>query len=247
MPRRPRVFVPGHPVHVIQRGHNRSRVFFAPADGRAYLEWLQEAAEKHGLAIHAYVLMINHVHLLATPQNSQSLPRAMRDANRRYGRHINETTNRTGSLWEGRYRASVVDADSYVLACSRYIEMNPVRAGASQTPGAYRWSSYRFNAEAKPDVLLTPHPAYLALGATPDLRADAYRGLFDQELAADAVEKIRTAIRGDWALGDAHFTDLVSRHAGASMAPRGRGRPPLESGGRGRPPLERGGEKGGGK
>ena len=225
MPRRPRVFVPGHPMHVIQRGHNRTRIFFTPADAKQYLEWLQEAAANHGLAIHAYVLMINHVHLLASPETSQSLPRTMRDANRRYGRYVNEGQNRTGSLWEGRYRASVVDAEQYVLSCCRYIELNPVRAGAVKEPGAYRWSSYKANAEARPDPLLTPHPLYLSLGDTPELRAAAYRHMFEHELTDEDVDRIRAAVNGDWALGGARFTDLVSRHAGQSMAPRGRGRP----------------------
>ena len=129
MPRRPRIFVPGLPVHVIQRGNNRGQVFFGPKDAQKYLDWLREAAAEHGLAVHAYVLMTNHIHLLVSPETAHALPRAMRHVNWRYSRYINDTQSRTGSLWEGRYRASLIEADDYYFACSRYIELNPVRAG----------------------------------------------------------------------------------------------------------------------
>lgn len=216
MPRRPRIFIPGHPVHVIQRGNNRGQVFFGGEDGKKYLDWLAAAATQHGLAIHAYVLMSNHIHLLASPEHSQSLPRAMRDVNWHYSRYVNQTQERTGSLWEGRYRASVLDSDSYFFSCSRYIELNPVRAGLAATPGAYRWSSYRHNGEAKADPVVTPHPLYMMLSDTPEARAEAYRTLFEGALAEKTVDDIRGAVNGGRPLGPDSFAAFVERHGSQS-------------------------------
>jgi len=225
MPRRPRVFLSGCPVHIVQRGNNRGQVFFGPADAKIYLDWLEEAARIYGLAVHAYVLMTNHVHLLASPETAHSLPRAMRHVNWRYSRHANRTQNRTGSVWEGRYRASLIEADDYFFACSRYIELNPVRAGMARAPEAYRWSSYKANAEGKTDTLISPHQLYASLGATADERCAAYRGLFEGALADDTLAAIRSALHGGWPLGADNFTTFVSRHAGQPMAQRKRGRP----------------------
>lgn len=226
MPRRPRIFLPGHPIHVIQRGNNREKIFFAPTDAQKYLDWLREGASEHGLAVHAYVLMTNHVHLLVSPETAHALPRAMRHVNWRYSRHINDTQSRTGSVWEGRYRASLIEADSYYFACSRYIEMNPVRAGMAATPAAYRWSSYKANAEAKTDPLVTAHALYTSLGSGPAERAGAYRGLFEGALPDAALGAIRDAINGGWPLGGSGFTALAGRHAGRPLTQRTRGRPP---------------------
>jgi putative transposase len=225
MPRRPRVFIPGLPVHVIQRGNNRGQVFFGPKDAQKYLDWLAEAAATHRLAIHAYVLMTNHIHLLATPDTAHSLPRAMRDVNWRYSRHINDTQTRTGSVWEGRYRASVIEAEDYFFACSRYIELNPVRAGMAATPAAYRWSSYKANAQGAPDPVVTPHELYAALGDTPDARAEGYGALFDNALTEPALGALRDAVNGGWPLGRDSFVALLSRHAGQPLQIRKRGRP----------------------
>ena len=225
MPRLPRVFLPGHPVHVIQRGNNRGQVFFRPGDAQIYLGWLQEGAAKHGVAVHAYVLMTNHIHLLVSPETAHALPRAMRHVNWRYSRYANDTQERTGSIWEGRYRASLVQADAYFFACSRYIELNPVRAGLAKTPRDFRWSSYKANAEGKADPLITPHPLYMDLGTTPEARAAAYRSLFDGALPEDALGAIRGAINGGWPIGAESFAGLVSRHAGQSMLKGRRGRP----------------------
>ena len=225
MPRRPRVFLPGHPVHVIQRGNNRGQVFFGSGDAALYLDWLREGAAAHGVAVHAYVLMTNHIHLLASPETPNALPRTMRHVNWRYSCHANRSQSRTGSLWEGRYRACLIEAEDYFFACSRYIEMNPVRAGLAATPGAYRWSSYRANAEGKPDPVITPHPLYTDLAATPPARAEAYRGLFADSVAQNTLDAIRTAVNGGWPLGRESFATLVSRHAGQSMSQRKRGRP----------------------
>ena len=225
MPRRPRVFLPGQPIHLIQRGHNRCQVFFGQDDAKAYLGWLQDAASKHGLYIHAYVLMTNHVHLLVSPASEQALPKALRDVNWHYTRHINAAHDRSGSLWDGRYKACIVEADTYLIACCRYIEFNPVRAGLAQGPASYRWSSHKANAEGATNPLLTPHPLYTKLGNTPADRAAAYREMCKAELPESTVHAIRTATNGGWALGKDAFAEKVGRHAGRNMAPRGPGRP----------------------
>ena len=225
MPRRPRVFVPGLPVHVIQRGNNRGQVFFGPKDAQQYLDWLQEAGAEHGLSVHAYVLMTNHVHLLVSPETAHSLPRAMRHLNWRYARYVNDTQSRTGSLWEGRYRASLVEEDPYFFACSRYIELNPVRAGLAKTPADYRWSSFKANARAQTDPVVSPHDLYTALGGSPDARAAAYRALFDDAITDTKLDAIRDAVNGGWPLGAEAFAALISRHAGQPLTQRKRGRP----------------------
>ena len=225
MPRIPRIFLPGYPLHVIQRGHNRGQVFFGQDDAKLYRGWLADGAARYGVAVHAYVLMSNHVHLLVTPDTAQSLAMCMRHVNWRFSLHSNEVRSRTGALWEGRYKACVIDADDYFMACSRYIEMNPVRAGLAADPAAYRWSSYKANAEAKADALITPHPLYEALGADAAARAEAYRSLFAGALGADTLKSIRDAVNGGGALGAPAFVSRMSRHAGQSLAIRQRGRP----------------------
>ena len=225
MPRRPRVFLPGHPVHVVQRGNNRCQVFFASKDAQIYLDWLREAAVEHGVAVHAYVLMTNHIHLLVSPETAHALPRAMRHVNWRYSRYVNDSQGRTGSIWEGRYRASLIEADDYFFACSRYIELNPVRAGIATTPEAFRWSSYKANAEGKLDPLISAHQLYADLAATTEGRALAYRSLFEDSLPDTTLGAIRDAVNGGWPLGRASFAALVSRHAGRPLTQRKRGRP----------------------
>jgi putative transposase len=163
MPRRPRILLPDYPLHIVQRGINREPCFFADEDYQCYLHWLEEAARDCRCGIHAYVLMTNHVHLLLTPTTPGAPVRLMQSLGRRYVHYVNRHYRRTGSLWEGRYKSSVVQAESYLLACMRYIELNPVRAAMVADPGGYRWSSYRTNGLTLPDARLTPHPIYLAL------------------------------------------------------------------------------------
>ena len=160
MPRRPRILLPDHPLHIVQRGINREPCFFAEEDYRCYLHWLEEAACDCHCAIHAYVLMTNHVHLLLTPTTPGAPARPMQSLGRRYVQYANRQYRRTGSLWEGRYKSSVVQAEAYLLACMRYIELNPVRAAMVIDPGGYRWTSYRANGLAQLDIRLTPHPLY---------------------------------------------------------------------------------------
>ena len=147
MARLGRYLLPEQPLHVIQRGNNRAPIFFGVEDYARYRAWLAAAAAEYGCAIHAYVLMTNHVHLLVTPRQAESLPRAMQSLGRRYVRYVNAAYHRTGTLWEGRYRAAPIDSEAYLLACSRYIELNPVRAGMVRHPRDYRWSSWHANAQ----------------------------------------------------------------------------------------------------
>jgi putative transposase len=163
MPRRSRISIPGIPWHIIQRGNNRSACFYTDDDYQVYLRHLKEQAEKHACKIHAYVLMTNHVHLLLTPEKENSAAQLMKNLGQRYVQYINRTYHRSGTLWEGRFRSCLMQTESYVLACYRYIELNPVRAAMVNHPREYPWSSYRFNAEGRNDELITAHEEYMRL------------------------------------------------------------------------------------
>lgn len=221
-----RYFVEGYPQHIIQRGNNREVIFVEDADYRFYLGCLAEAALKHQLQIHSYVLMTNHVHLLGTPKNKDSLPKTMQSIGRRYVQYFNRAYGRTGTLWEGRYRATVIDTDQYFMACSRYIELNPVRAGMVSHPDKYPWSSYPHNALGKPLKLVTPHDAYLGLGHDAVSRQRAYLSLFDTALTDQQVMNIRESTNKGWALGDDRFKgrieELSQRRAGRLCSGRPR-------------------------
>jgi putative transposase len=193
MPRTPRPVVAGQPMHIIQRGNNRTAVFIDRADREHYLRVLRRSSRRERCEIHAYVLMTNHVHILATPERRRGPARMMQAIGRWYVPYFNERHGRTGTLWEGRYRSRLIDSERYLLACSRYIELNPVRAGLAAVPGAYRWSSFRGNGEGAPDYLITPHPTYRALGASAAECRAAYRALFTIPLDAGAIDAIRPA------------------------------------------------------
>lgn len=226
MARLGRYFLANQPLHVIQRGNNRSVIFFCEDDYERYRGWLAEAAADHGCAVHAYVLMTNHVHLLVTPREPDSLPRAMQSLGRRYVRHVNAAHRRTGTLWEGRYRAAPIDSEAFFLACCRYIELNPVRAGMVAHPRDYDWSSWRAHAPGAPDALVADHPLYRALGRTGAERQKEYRALFRPALEAGFVDALRAATNGGWALGDARFTRRIAKATGRRAAPLPTGRPP---------------------
>ena len=190
MPRHPRYDLLDVPQHVIQRGHNRQPIFFCDEDYRFYLAAVQHAAERSGCAIHAYVLMTNHIHLLVTPSQANGLAKLMQAIGRRYVPYINATYHRTGTLWEGRYRASLIEAEAYFLLCSRYIELNPVRAAMVAHPAASSWSSYHWHAGGTSDPLLTDHDLYRRLGQTAAERQAAYRALFETEMASPVLQEI---------------------------------------------------------
>ena len=225
MARKPRFNLPGVPQHVVQRGNNRNPCFYAADDYRRYLVDLYDAATKNQVAVHAHVLMTNHVHLLLTPAQAHGITHTMQDLGRKYVRYINRTYCRTGTLWEGRYKASLVDSDAYLLACMRYIEMNPVRAGMVHNPGEYIWSSYLKNAQGHHDRLIQPHQVYKSLG-TPDLdREDAYRALFRYHLEDEQVHAIRAALSHELVLGEEDFKDKVQRMLKRQVRPGKPGRP----------------------
>jgi putative transposase len=227
MARKPRFNLPGIPQHVIQRGNNREPCFFAEEDYRYYLEQLGKAANKMGCAIHAYVLMTNHVHLLVTPLQDYAIPSMMQSLGRRYVRYINHTYRRTGTLWEGRYKASLVDSERYVLTCYHYIELNPVRAVMTQTASEYRWSSYRATALGEANPLLTPHEAYLGLGCEDAERRHAYRELFRFHMDDDVLHDIRTALNQEMVLGSDCFKDRIDQMVLRRVRPGKSGRPRL--------------------
>jgi putative transposase len=225
MARLPRLTLPGHPHHVIQRGNNRQEVFRDAADCERFLALLGELAPAHRVAVHAYVLMPNHVHLLLTPAEAPALSRLMQALGRRYVIWFNRRHARTGTLWEGRFRASVVESERYLFACSRYIEMNPVRAGLVGDPAEYRWSSHAHHVGLRPEALIEEHPLIWSLGNTPFERQAAYRRLFEQSADAAEVDILRAAIQSGWVVGSAAFGSAIEAQIERRPMPRPRGRP----------------------
>jgi putative transposase len=201
MPRRARLILPNVPIHLIQRGNNRQPCFFSNADCAFYLHWLGKHAHNNGCQIHAYVLMTNHVHLLLSAAQAQSTGDMMKALGQRYVQYVNRKYRRSGTLWEGRYRSCLTRDERYLLACHRYIELNPVRAGMVGHPAHYRWSSYRANAQGEADPLVDPHPVYQALGVDPGSRQAAYSALFRDELTPALIDRFRRAINGNTAPG----------------------------------------------
>ena len=225
MARQPRFFVPGGVLHVIQRGNNRELIFVTEQDYRFFVDCLGKAIRQHEVCIHAYVLMTNHLHLLATPQSVASIPKTLQSVGRRYVQYFNDAYQRSGTLWEGRYRATVVDSEQYLLTCMRYIELNPVRAGMVGHPGEYRWSSYHANAQGTRDLLVTSHELYDRLGQSSPERRRAYRGLFRDPLPDAVVEAIRDATNKNWALGSAKFKQRIEALSGRRSERIRMGRP----------------------
>ncbi len=226
MPRQPRYDIIGLPQHVIQRGINRQPVFFDETDYRRYLDDLREVSNKVGCRIHCFVLMPNHVHLLVTPVKSKGISRLMQGLGRRYVVYINQTYRRTGTLWEGRYRAGLVGTDDYLLTCMRYVELNPVRAGMVGHPTDYRWSSYRWNALGDPSVFgVDPHERYLSLDTDASTRNKAYRKLFDVALDRGQLQEIRSSLNACLAFGDDRFKEQVEAQLKRKVRPGKAGRP----------------------
>jgi putative transposase len=224
MPRRPRLRIAGIPFHVIQRGNNRSACFFGEGDYYRYLGDLGQLSRQYAVDVHAYVLMTNHVHLLMTAGHADGVPLLMKFLGQRYVQYVNRRHERTGSLWEGRFRSCLVDTESYFLTCHRYIETNPVRAGMVRSPADYRWSSYRANAEGFPDSLLSPHAIVQALGETPAERRAAYRDLFRDDLSESQIERIRNTTNSGFVLGSARFEQRMAIELGKRVraVPNGR-------------------------
>ena len=225
MPRRARISLPNVPLHLIQRGNNHQACFFADEDYRFYLDWLAEYAEKVGCRIHAYVLMTNHVHLLVSAERGLAPGEMMKALGQRYVQYVNRVYRRSGSLWEGRYRSCPTQAETYLLACQRYIELNPVRACMVEHPADYRWSSYRANAQGEESPLIRPHDLYLSLGLDGLSRQAAYRELFRHALEPALVDEIRRATNGNFALGSELFGEQIAAVLGRRVTPGKSGRP----------------------
>lgn len=225
MPRRPRTHLDDVPLHIVQRGHNREPCFFAEEDFYTYLHWLGEALKESGCVLHAYALMTNHVHLLLTPKKAESVPKLVISLGRRYVQYINTTYRRTGTLWDSRYKSSLIQAETYLLECMRYIELNPVRAAMVEEPAHYRWTSYRANGLGQADALISPHALYVALGRTAAARQEAYRTLFRVHLDEPAIDDIRLALNQNQPLGNGRFYNMIARMTGERRQARPRGRP----------------------
>ena len=225
MPRKRRFYLPNIPVHIVQRGHSREPVFFEKNDYVAYLDWLVEAAERYGCAIHAYVLMTNHIHILATPEKKNSISLMMQYIGRFYVPYINHTYGSSGTIWEGRYKASMIHDEEYLLTCMRYIELNPVRADMVKTPGAYRWSTYRANGRGEANQRVQPHSLYLALGRTRKRRQEAYQALFKVPIDQKEINKIRSAWQTGTPLGNEHFKKKIEAKLKCKVGQARRGRP----------------------
>lgn len=225
MPRRPRLDLPGIPAHLVQRGNDRSRCFRDDTDRLDYLKILVERSQQFGVAVHAYVLMDNHVHLLATADSFGAVSRLMQTCGATYARHYNDRHGRTGTLWEGRFHSSPIDSGSYLLNCHRYIELNPVRASMVSTPDEYPWSSFPGNARGRFDRLLTPHPEFLALGTSTKERSAAYRAMFGSTLDDGEREAIRKHLLHERPWGGSEFLREIEARSGMSVAIRPSGRP----------------------
>lgn len=226
MPRPHRLNLPGFPQHVTQRGNNRQPCFLDDSDRNAYRRLLCKAASRSEVDIHAYVLMTNHVHLLLSPSTPEGVSTLMQDLGREYVRYFNASHERTGTLWEGRFKSSLVDSDYYCLACYRYIEFNPVRATLVDTACQYPWSSHGFNALGKPDKLVTPHPVWLALGANGKSRHRAYHRLFSSAQSDEDIETIRHTNRKGLPLGPDGFREAIASRLGIRIGTGRVGRPP---------------------
>lgn len=226
MARLPRLTVPGYPHHLIQRGNNRQAIVAATADYEMLLALLGDNASRFGVALHAYVVMSNHLHLLATPETAESIPAMMQAVGRRYVRYFNDRQGRSGTLWEGRYRSAVIQADRHLLACMAYIDLNPVRAGMVEAAADYPWSSHGHYTGLRNDRLITPHPLYWTLGNTPFAREAAYADMVRAGVAAPVREALTKSALGGWALGEADFVADLQKRTERRVVQARAGRPP---------------------
>ncbi|MBH2020573.1 MAG: transposase [Burkholderiales bacterium] len=225
MARLSRLTVPGYPHHIIQRGNNRQAIFSSAADYQMLLALLDENAQKFGVALHAYVLMENHFHLLATPTTAEGLPQMMQAVGRRYVRYFNDRQGRSGTLWEGRYRSTLIDADRYLLACMVYIDLNPVRAGLVKEAASYPWSSHAHYVGLRTDKMITPHALFWTLGNTPFSREAAYAELVAHGITPVQQEALTQSALSGWALGDEKFVVNLQKQTNRRLKKTLPGRP----------------------
>lgn len=227
MARLPRLTLADQPHHVIQRGNNRQMIFVDRADHEVMLGLLGENALRFSIALHAYVLMDNHFHLLATPSDGNGMALWMQAVGRRYVRYFNDRHGRTGTLWEGRYKSTLIQTDSYLLTCMAYMDLNPVRAGMVTDAQDYLWSSYGHHAGLRVDRLVTPHPLYWALGNTPFAREAAYAEMVRGGVSQVDQHRLTEATLQGWAVGDAEFVQALHTTTGRRAAKGRAGRRPL--------------------
>lgn len=225
MPRRSRIYRPGIPVHIVQRGHNRNACFFAEENYCRYKQALREGLRRYGGSLHAYCLMKNHVHLLITPFEEDSISRIIQHTGREYVSYINKTYQRSGTLWEGRHKGSLVEAETYLLTCYRYIELNPVAAYIVASPEEYLWSSYHHNGLGADDLLITEHPIYKQYGKSTAERTARYRELFQSAPGQQDIAELRECLAANQVLGSEPFRKKISKIYGRPVGRTKRGRP----------------------
>ncbi|QET03453.1 MULTISPECIES: transposase [Cupriavidus] len=225
MARLPRLSPTGLPAHVLQRGNNRQPIFQGPDDYAEYLDCLRMAAREHDLAVHAYALRPNHVHLVATPKGPDALSLVMQAVGRRYARYFNRVASRTGTLWEGRFRSAVLDPEAWLLPAMLYAESNAVRAGECASPELDRWSSYRHHAGIEASPLVSDHSLYWALGNTPFERQSNYRTLTAEGLSGKTLATLQQHAHSGWPLGDEAFLAQLGRQGTRRVHPLPKGRP----------------------
>ena len=228
MARLPRLTLPGYPHHVIQRGNNRQPIFSTAADYTHLLALMDESAKRFEVSVHAYVLMGNHFHLLATPHADKGLPLMMQAVGRSYVRYFNQLQNRSGTLWEGRYRSTLIEAERYLLPCMAYIDLNPVRAGLVAEAKDYPWSSHGHHAGLRADKLVTPHPLFWSLGNTPFGREAAYAEMVRSGISAEQEAALTTSALSGWALGSENFVADLQRRTERRVQKVQAGRPALK-------------------
>ncbi|MBC7858360.1 MAG: transposase [Burkholderiaceae bacterium] len=225
MARLPRLILPAQPHHVIQRGNNDQPVFQDAADYDAFLGWLRAGARQFKVALHAYALLPERLHLLVSPPDELALGQMMQWIGRHYVPYFNRKYQRSGSLWQGRYKTSVLDPDDFFLLCSRYVELAPVRAGLAEAPLDYFWSSYGHHAGLRADPAITDHPLYWALGNTPFEREAAYLALAEQGLSGAELATLERAVQKGWPLASEHFKRDLQLRLKRQVLPAKRGRP----------------------
>lgn len=225
MPRKPRFYLPNNPVHIVQRGHSKNNVFFEKEDYQVYLDWLQEGSEWYEVPVHAYALLPNEIHILASPSDRESASRMMQYQGRRYVPYVNSTYGKTGTLWQGRYKASLIDPDTYLLNCMIYIESLPVANGLAKSAASYRWSSYKANAQGKKNALITPHQSYKAIGRGDKKCQEKYTALVKEGLGDEIKTDIQDAWQTGTPLGSNKFKAMVEKKLKIKVGHAKRGRP----------------------
>ena len=227
MPRKPRFYLPNYPVHIVQRGHNKDNVFFEETDYQAYLAWLQEGSDWYEVPIHAYALLPNEIHILASPPSKEAASRMMQYQGRRYVPYVNTTYNKTGTLWQGRYKASLIDPETYLLNSMLYIEGLPAREKLVKSAGSYKWSSYKCNAQGRKNSLISAHDSFIALAKDDKKRQESYVALTKAGLSAQVTSDVQDAWQTGTPIGPDKFKKMVERKLKIKVGHSKRGRPRL--------------------